>query len=155
MARRSRGTSAVVAGCSAALLLGMAAASPRADAGPSPTSPAAVQRAAAAPATPGTSSATLACCPSTRTPGRRSAPVARRSPPIARVHKAYADRLPGSAYARSGEVGGYGSESPGTGRPGAPEGPGPAVVIASAIAGVGALVALALSASRALRRCRR
>jgi len=73
----------------------------------------------------------------------------------ARVHKAYADKLPGSGYARSGEAGGYGAESPGTGRPRAPESPGPAVVIASTAAGVGALVALALSASRALRRRRR
>ncbi|WP_406329073.1 hypothetical protein [Streptomyces sp. NBC_00203] len=73
----------------------------------------------------------------------------------ARVHKAYADKLPGSVYARSGEAGGYGSESPGTGRPHDPENPGPAVVIASAAAGVGALVALTLSASRALRRRRR
>ncbi|WP_330303760.1 MULTISPECIES: hypothetical protein [unclassified Streptomyces] len=74
----------------------------------------------------------------------------------ARVHKAYADKLPGSVYARSGEAGGYGSESPGTGRPhDHPENPGPAVAIASAAAGVGALVALTLSVSRALRRRRR
>ncbi|WP_369257682.1 hypothetical protein [Streptomyces sp. R35] len=73
----------------------------------------------------------------------------------ARVHNAYADKLPGSVYARSGEAGGYGSEPPGAGRPHDPENPGPAVVVASAAAGVGALVALTLSASRVLRRRRR
>ncbi|MFD4410716.1 hypothetical protein [Streptomyces sp. NPDC058476] len=72
-----------------------------------------------------------------------------------RVHRAYADKLRGSAYARSGEAGGYGAESPGAGRPRDPESPGPAVVIASVTAGTGALVALSLSVSRALRRRRR
>ncbi|MFF4352000.1 hypothetical protein [Streptomyces sp. NPDC001530] len=49
----------------------------------------------------------------------------------ARVHRAYADKLPGSAYARSGEAAEYGAESPGTDHPRDPESPGPAVVIAS------------------------
>ncbi|MEV5657722.1 hypothetical protein [Streptomyces sp. NPDC052291] len=70
-----------------------------------------------------------------------------------RVHAAYADKLPGSAYARKGEAGGYG--------PAAKEGSGPAIAATSttgtaltagslAAAG-GALAVLALCGVTALR----
>ncbi|NED13293.1 hypothetical protein [Streptomyces sp. SID9124] len=70
-----------------------------------------------------------------------------------RVHAAYADKLPGSAYARKGEAGGYG--------PAAKEGSGPAIAAASttgtaltagslAAAG-GALAVVALCGVTALR----
>jgi hypothetical protein len=90
----------------------------------------------------------------------------------ARVHRAYADKLPGSPYATSGEAGGYGPEAAFTsgrlepGRAAVTTSQGgshedrtggstdPAVAVVSALAGAGALVALALSAVWALRRRR-
>ncbi|TRV79110.1 hypothetical protein FKN01_10670 [Streptomyces sp. 130] len=65
-----------------------------------------------------------------------------------RVHDAYADKLPGSAYARKGEAGGYG--------PGAEKATGPAVAAtpqAALTAGSagGAAAALALCGATALR----
>ncbi|MGZ2361295.1 hypothetical protein LRE75_32245 [Streptomyces sp. 372A] len=74
-----------------------------------------------------------------------------------RVHAAYADKLPGSAYARKGEAGGYG---PGA-KPAGGEGSGPAIA-ASATSGTvltagstaaagGAAAVLALCGATALR----
>ncbi|MEU2027121.1 hypothetical protein ABZ565_34075 [Streptomyces sp. NPDC016469] len=71
-----------------------------------------------------------------------------------RVHAAYADKLPGSAYARKGEAGGYG--------PGAEERSGPAIAAASTSTGSaltagstaaagGAVAVLALGGVAALR----
>ncbi|MER5884350.1 hypothetical protein ABT160_11025 [Streptomyces sp. NPDC001941] len=56
----------------------------------------------------------------------------------ARVQRAYGDKLPGSAYARSGKAGGY-AEAPAAGA-----GARPVVAVASAAAGVGAVGALGL-----------
>ncbi|MFJ4967325.1 hypothetical protein [Streptomyces sp. NPDC088755] len=100
----------------------------------------------------------------------------------ARVKAAYGDKLPGSGYATSGKAGGYGPEAAGAGRaagppqapapaPGAdrapeaaPEAaPGPALADAagtpdtalsavSAVAGAGALLALALCGAATVRR---
>jgi len=74
-----------------------------------------------------------------------------------RVHAAYADKLPGSAYARKGEAGGYGPGAKAAGK----ERSGPAIAAASttetaltagslAAAG-GALAVLALCGVTALR----
>ncbi|MFH8406270.1 hypothetical protein ACH4FX_16010 [Streptomyces sp. NPDC018019] len=83
-----------------------------------------------------------------------------------RVAKAYGDKLPGSAYDRRGEAGGYGPEAAGAGdvaaraatdgqpvAAGATTGDssGP-VTAASAVAGTAALLALGLSGAAALRR---
>ncbi|NBE54018.1 hypothetical protein [Streptomyces boluensis] len=77
-----------------------------------------------------------------------------------RVERAYGDKLPGSAYARSGKAGGYAE------RPAAPgprlaaterqggSGVGPALTVASAAAGLGAAGALALGAVRTVRKRR-
>lgn len=73
-----------------------------------------------------------------------------------RVHAAYADKLPGSAYAESGEAGGFAPKE----RAGKPpeasasasasaEGP---VTVASSVAGAAALAALGLSGAAVLRR---
>ncbi|MEV0319459.1 hypothetical protein ACIBKX_00905 [Streptomyces sp. NPDC050658] len=62
-----------------------------------------------------------------------------------RVHAAYADKLPGSGYAKSGEAGGY---APPSGNP-SPAGP---ITLASSIAGAGAVLALGLSGAMLLRR---
>ncbi|MEV1047340.1 hypothetical protein [Streptomyces sp. NPDC049916] len=97
----------------------------------------------------------------------------------ARVREAYADKLPGSGYAKSGKAGGYGpgaaGTAPGSGPAGAatdPLAPGPAaepaaspalagaasrtpgtaLTAVSAVAGAGALLALTLCAATALRR---
>ncbi|WJV49481.1 hypothetical protein QUY26_30585 [Streptomyces flavofungini] len=76
-----------------------------------------------------------------------------------RVQKAYGDKLPGSAYAKSGKAGGY-SEEPAAESAkagGAPESASSsssdgAVTVASTVAGAGALVALGLSGAALLRR---
>ncbi|TGB15294.1 hypothetical protein [Streptomyces sp. MZ04] len=65
-----------------------------------------------------------------------------------RVHAAYADKLPGSAYAKSGKAGGF-AEQP-SAEP-SPESSGP-VTVASSVAGAGALAALGLSGAALLRR---
>ncbi|MGW4052770.1 hypothetical protein ACWENA_18260 [Streptomyces sp. NPDC004779] len=85
-----------------------------------------------------------------------------------RVRRAYADKLPGSAYARKGAAGGYAPEAPVPAPAGAPA-PAPAhrpsataaqathhqpaaATAASTIAALGAVTALALTAGAALRR---
>ncbi|MFJ3901858.1 hypothetical protein [Streptomyces sp. NPDC090025] len=91
-----------------------------------------------------------------------------------RVAKAYGDKLPGSAYARKGVAGGYdsgardggkaGGAAPAPGAPasGASDVPpsaaahaDPEVTVASAAAGAGAVLALGLMGTAALRRRRR
>ncbi|MFJ9139754.1 hypothetical protein [Streptomyces griseus] len=89
-----------------------------------------------------------------------------------RVRKAYGDKLPGSAYARSGKAGGYGPEAAGGPAPapgpaagqapdtaagpalaGAATGsPDTALTAVSTTAGAGALLALALCGAAAVRR---
>ncbi|RXS86470.1 hypothetical protein EST92_05615 [Streptomyces sp. TM32] len=75
-----------------------------------------------------------------------------------RVAKAYGDKLPGSAYDRRGEAGGYGPSAAGKGprkapvEAGALTGDSFPVTAASAVAAVAALLALGLSAAVALRR---
>ncbi|MVO86934.1 hypothetical protein GPA10_19765 [Streptomyces sp. p1417] len=80
-----------------------------------------------------------------------------------RVHKEYGDKLPGSAYAKSGQAGGFGPDSAdapakaggaqakaeGTASAAGSDG---AVAVASSVAGAGALVALALSGVAVVRR---
>ncbi|MGW7075563.1 hypothetical protein [Streptomyces sp. NPDC054866] len=75
-----------------------------------------------------------------------------------RVHAAYADKLPGSAYAKSGEAGGFAPKERTPKPPAAPasapaaassEGP---VTVASSVAGAGALAALGLTGAAVLRR---
>ncbi|MFD7977663.1 hypothetical protein [Streptomyces sp. NPDC059071] len=66
-----------------------------------------------------------------------------------RVGKAYGDKLPGSAYARKGAAGGYGT-GPASAAPAAHD--EPAVTAASTAAGAGAVLALALGTTAALRR---
>ncbi|WNI32599.1 hypothetical protein [Streptomyces sp. ITFR-6] len=81
-----------------------------------------------------------------------------------RVRAAYADKLPGSGYARAGRAGGYGptGSQPAAGRPPAPAGrSGPAIAAdtgrstaltaTSGAAAAGAAVVLALCAATALR----
>ncbi|GAA3171980.1 MULTISPECIES: hypothetical protein [Streptomyces] len=81
-----------------------------------------------------------------------------------RVAKAYGDKLPGSAYDRRGEAGGYGG--PGAERAAGPAGRpvaatavtadgGAPVAAAWGVAGAAALVALGLTGTVALRRLRR
>lgn len=73
-----------------------------------------------------------------------------------RVHKAYGDKLPGSAYAKSGKAGGYG-EPAAAPRPegrtasaaGSADGP---VTVVSTVAAAGAAVALGLSGAALVRR---
>ncbi|MFE6165034.1 hypothetical protein ACFQ7F_39685 [Streptomyces sp. NPDC056486] len=74
-----------------------------------------------------------------------------------RVHDAYGDKLPGSAYAKSGKAGGFAPKERGA----AAAAPAPAlaeasaegpVTVASSVAGAGALVALGLSGAAVLRR---
>lgn len=85
-----------------------------------------------------------------------------------RVRAAYADKLPGSGYARSGRAGGYGpaGAEPAAGRPGSGAGrSGPAIAAhtgadtaltaASGAAAAGALAVLGLCGATALRRHRR
>ncbi|MFI1399774.1 hypothetical protein [Streptomyces sp. NPDC020681] len=67
----------------------------------------------------------------------------------ARVTKAYADKLPGSPYAKGGRAGGYASSAPAP----APH-DDPAVTAASWTAAAGALAALGLLATAAVRRRR-
>ncbi|WP_030564689.1 hypothetical protein [Streptomyces aureocirculatus] len=77
-----------------------------------------------------------------------------------RVHKEYGDKLPGSAYAKSGKAGGFaeGAQGPAGGASApvesaaSPAGAGGAVTVASSVAGVGALVALGLSGVAVVRR---
>ncbi|MFE0104396.1 hypothetical protein [Streptomyces sp. NPDC059009] len=70
-----------------------------------------------------------------------------------RVHKEYGDKLPGSGYAKSGKAGGFGARPSGsesassTGT--STDGP---LTVVSAVAGVGAAVALGLSGIAVLRR---
>ncbi|GAA3129803.1 hypothetical protein GCM10010449_58660 [Streptomyces rectiviolaceus] len=64
-----------------------------------------------------------------------------------RVHAAYADKLPGSAYAKSGKAGGFAPKERASEQ--SPEGP---VTVASSVAGAGALAALGLSGAAVLRR---
>ncbi|MFJ2772833.1 hypothetical protein [Streptomyces sp. NPDC087300] len=68
-----------------------------------------------------------------------------------RVQKAYGDKLPGSAYAKSGKAGGYDKESAGNaaGTGASTQGP---VTVASSIAGAGALLALGISGTALVRR---
>ncbi|MFH8611243.1 hypothetical protein ACH4D5_27575 [Streptomyces sp. NPDC018029] len=73
-----------------------------------------------------------------------------------RVRKAYADKLPGSAYEKSGKAGGYDTDKPARTSAGAPaqasgQDDGP-VTVASSIAGAGALLALGLSGAALVRR---
>ncbi|MFD5698939.1 hypothetical protein [Streptomyces lasiicapitis] len=83
-----------------------------------------------------------------------------------RVHKAYGDKLPGSAYGKSGKAGGF-TEEPSGRAGGAAEASGAksdarpesasassegAVTVASTVAGAGALVALGLSGVALVRR---
>ncbi|MFD9907227.1 hypothetical protein [Streptomyces sp. NPDC059063] len=71
-----------------------------------------------------------------------------------RVHKAYGDKLPGSAYAKSGKAGGFGAE--GAVSESAPESAASstdgAVTVVSSVAGAGAAVALGLSGVAVVRR---
>lgn len=75
-----------------------------------------------------------------------------------RVHAAYADKLPGSSYAKSGEAGGFAPKERSAERPAvAAEAPAAAsaegpVTVASSVAGAGALLALGLSGAAVLRR---
>ncbi|MEV8021505.1 hypothetical protein AB0O76_35300 [Streptomyces sp. NPDC086554] len=69
-----------------------------------------------------------------------------------RVHDAYADKLPGSAYAKSGEAGGFPRQSPPEASPAPAEGAEGPVTVASAVAGAGALAALGLSGVAVLKR---
>ncbi|WP_435975284.1 hypothetical protein [Streptomyces sp. Qhu_M48] len=84
-----------------------------------------------------------------------------------RVARAYGDKLPGSAYAKKGAAGGYAPEAAAPALPTgghAPEAAAPplatgaraepAVTVASATAGVGAALALALLGTAAIRRRR-
>lgn len=72
-----------------------------------------------------------------------------------RVHKAYGDKLPGSAYAKSGKAGGFAPKERGavpteaSAEGASAEGP---VTVASSVAGAGALAALGLSGAAVLRR---
>jgi hypothetical protein len=67
-----------------------------------------------------------------------------------RVHKAYADKLPGSAYAKSGKAGGFAPKEQ-IAKPPAASAESP-VTVASSVAGAGALAALGLSGAAVLRR---
>ncbi|MFI6086470.1 hypothetical protein [Streptomyces sp. NPDC051218] len=76
-----------------------------------------------------------------------------------RVHAAYADKLPGSSYAKSGEAGGFAPKERTPGPPAAPAPAAPAaasaegpVTVASSVAGAGALAALGLTGAAVLRR---
>ncbi|MEV2256296.1 hypothetical protein AB0I94_38100 [Streptomyces sp. NPDC050147] len=75
-----------------------------------------------------------------------------------RVHEAYADKLPGSAYAKSGKAGGFAPKERGGESSAAPAAPAAAasadgpVTVASSVAGAGALLALGLSGVAVLRR---
>ncbi|WP_406057418.1 hypothetical protein [Streptomyces sp. NBC_01077] len=79
-----------------------------------------------------------------------------------RVVRAYGDKLPGSAYAKKGAAGGYAPQAQASvPAPGSVSGSRtaaaheePAVTVASTAAGVGAVVALALTATTAIRRRR-
>ncbi|MEU6124038.1 hypothetical protein [Streptomyces sp. NPDC047123] len=64
----------------------------------------------------------------------------------ARVQRAYGDKLPGSAYEKSGKAGGYD-----TAQPAADSVRGP-VTVASSVAGAGALIALGISGTALVRR---
>ncbi|WP_369217869.1 hypothetical protein [Streptomyces flavofungini] len=67
-----------------------------------------------------------------------------------RVQRAYADKLPGSAYAKSGKAGGYDApKAAHEPEPGAVDGP---VTVATSLAGAGALAALGLSGAALVRR---
>ncbi|MEU4798993.1 hypothetical protein [Streptomyces sp. NPDC023327] len=73
-----------------------------------------------------------------------------------RVRKAYGDKLPGSAYERSGKAGGYEETESGRTTAQSPA-PSPAqgpVTVASTLAGAGALAALGLSGTMLVRRRR-
>lgn len=79
-----------------------------------------------------------------------------------RVHEAYGDKLPGSAYEKSGKAGGYEEKADraetagragGHERASAPS--GEPMTAASSVAGAGALLALGLSAAAVLRHRRR
>ncbi|MEV6758063.1 hypothetical protein [Streptomyces sp. NPDC051214] len=74
-----------------------------------------------------------------------------------RVHAAYADKLPGSSYARSGEAGGFApkertAEPPAAAAHTAAASADGPVTVASSVAGAGALLALGLSGVAVLRR---
>lgn len=85
-----------------------------------------------------------------------------------RVHAAYADKLPGSAYAKSGEAGGFApkertAKPPAASAAAEPAASAPAraaasadgpVTVASSVAGAGALAALGLSGAAVLHRRR-
>ncbi|MCX4668057.1 hypothetical protein OG453_15475 [Streptomyces sp. NBC_01381] len=67
-----------------------------------------------------------------------------------RVHDAYADKLPGSGYAKSGAAGGF-ARKEAAGEPAGGSSPDGPVTVASSVAGAGALVALGLSGAAVLR----
>ncbi|AYV27174.1 hypothetical protein EES41_10615 [Streptomyces sp. ADI95-16] len=72
-----------------------------------------------------------------------------------RVVRAYGDKLPGSAYAKSGKAGGYSAEAGSAGAGGAvplSAGPGPAVPLA---AGAGVLAGVLVVGAGAVARARR
>ncbi|MGA4842673.1 hypothetical protein [Streptomyces sp. G45] len=66
-----------------------------------------------------------------------------------RVHAAYGDKLPGSAYAKSGKAGGYGTEAAPEPEASSTDG---AVTVVSSVAGAGAAVALGLSGVALVKR---
>ncbi|ATL26898.1 hypothetical protein [Streptomyces formicae] len=71
-----------------------------------------------------------------------------------RVQKAYGDKLPGSAYEKSGKAGGYDTPKP-VRKPAQESAQEPAqgpVTVASSIAGAGALLALGISGTALVRR---
>ncbi|MGW6062655.1 hypothetical protein [Streptomyces sp. NPDC055189] len=73
-----------------------------------------------------------------------------------RVRDAYADKLPGSAYAESGKAGGFAPKERAGEPPAAPAAASASaaglVTVASSVAGAGALLALGLSGAAVLRR---
>ncbi|WKX69733.1 hypothetical protein [Streptomyces sp. XD-27] len=73
-----------------------------------------------------------------------------------RVHTAYGDKLPGSAYAKKGKAGGYGPQPKQEQEQQAAGGSGDGLLTAtSTVAGAGAIVALGLCGAAALRTRRR
>ncbi|MEI5099927.1 hypothetical protein RB200_16860 [Streptomyces sp. PmtG] len=70
-----------------------------------------------------------------------------------RVHKAYGDKLPGSAYAKSGKAGGFGPQRSGAAESASTtESTDATVTVVSSVAAVGAAVALGLSGAALVRR---
>ncbi|MET7363098.1 hypothetical protein ABZS76_32340 [Streptomyces sp. NPDC005562] len=69
-----------------------------------------------------------------------------------RVRRAYGDKLPGSAYAKSGKAGGYAKAQGHSGTAAAQSSLDVPVTVASSLAGAGALAALGLSGAALVRR---